>query len=304
VTRPRVLVLALIALAAVSPAVAGAKKGGSGKGPEVIALPNGWQPEGIASGKDGTLFVGSIPTGAVYAADPRTGKGAVRVTAREGRSAIGIKADERDRLFVAGGPRGEGYVYDGRKGTDIARYRLAPEGVTDTFVNDVVLTGDGAFFTDSRQALLYQVTRKGKVRRIPLTGDLVMAAGNNANGIAVVKGRLVIVQSNAGKLFTVDPRTGATKSVALTGGDGNVANGDGLLVSKGRLLVVQNRLNKIAVVKLGSRARSGKITGYITDPGFDVPTTLTESRDSLYAVNARFGTPPGPDVPYNVVRVG
>jgi len=308
VSRSRILLLALCALLAV-PGIAVADKG-SGKGggsrnaPETIALPNGWQPEGIATGSKGTLFVGSIPTGAVYAADPRTGKGAIRVPAQENRSAIGLKADGRDRLWVAGGPRGEGYVYNGRTGAGIAKFRLAPEGVTDTFVNDVVLTGKGAFFTDSRQPLLYQVTRKGTVRRIPLTGDIVYAAGNNANGVVVVKGRLVIVQSNTGKLFTVDERTGVTKAIALTGGDGNVANGDGLLVSKGRLLVVQNRLNKIAVIKLSSRVLSGRITGYLTDPAFDVPTTLTESKGNLYAPNARFGTPPAPTTIYDVVKVG
>jgi hypothetical protein len=309
VSRTRIVILGLTALAvvAVAPALAGADKGpgkgGSKKGPELIPLPDGWRPEGIARGSGNTLFVGSIGSGAVYAADPRTGKGAVRVPAHEGRAAIGLKADGRDRLFVAGGPTGEGYVYDGRKGTDIAKFRLAPDGVTDTFINDVVLTDQGAFFTDSRQAFLYQVTRGGQVRRIPLTGDLVMGAGNNANGIVVAKGRLVIVQSNTGKLFTVT-RSGVTDEITLTGGDGNVANGDGLLVSRGRLLVVQNRLNKIAVIKLSSRVQSGKITGYLTDPDFDVPTTLAEARGNLYAPNARFTTPPTPTTTYNVVKVG
>jgi hypothetical protein len=315
VSRFRIVFLALaaLALAAIAPALAGADKGsgkgGSGKegsgrnAPETIALPNGWRPEGIATGSRGTLFVGSIPTGAVWAADPRTGQGAVRVPAHPGRAAIGLKTGERDRLWVAGGPTGEGYVYNGRTGADIAKFRLAPDGVTDTFINDVVLTNRGAFFTDSRQALLYNVTGKGEVRRIPLTGEMVMQPGNNANGIAVVKGKLVIVQSSAGKLFTVS-RSGVTDEITLTGGDGNVARGDGLLVHKGRLLVVQNTLNKIAVIKVGRRVQSGRITGYITDPDFDVPTTLTESRGELYAPNARFTTPATPDTTYNVVKVG
>ena len=42
--------------------------------PEVIPLPNGWQPEGIAVGNGTTFYVGSIPTGAVYRGDLRTGK--------------------------------------------------------------------------------------------------------------------------------------------------------------------------------------------------------------------------------------
>ena len=41
----------------------------------------------------------------------------------------------------------------------------------------------------------------------------------------------------------------------------------------------------------------------ITHPDFDVPTTIDEHGGNLYAVNARFTTPPGPDVPYWVTRV-
>ena len=37
--------------------------------PQVISLPNGFQPEGIATGNGTTFYVGSIPTGAVYRGD-------------------------------------------------------------------------------------------------------------------------------------------------------------------------------------------------------------------------------------------
>ena len=57
--------------------------------PEVIRLPDGFQPEGIAI-KGTTFYVGSIPTGAVYRGNLRTGRGAVLVRPREGRAAIGL----------------------------------------------------------------------------------------------------------------------------------------------------------------------------------------------------------------------
>ena len=63
--------------------------------PEVIALPNGWQPEGIAIGKGTTFYVGSIPTGAVYRGDLRTGKGSTLVAGAAGRSAIGRGSSRR-----------------------------------------------------------------------------------------------------------------------------------------------------------------------------------------------------------------
>ena len=73
--------------------------GGTTAVPDVIALPDGFQPEGITS--DGTfLYVGSIPTGAVYRADFTDGTGSVLVPAQVGRAAIGLKVDGRGRLFL------------------------------------------------------------------------------------------------------------------------------------------------------------------------------------------------------------
>ena len=39
------------------------------------------------------------------------------------------------------------------------------------------------------------------------------------------------------------------------------------------------------------------------DPDFDVPTTIDDHGSRLYAVNARFGTPPTPTTRYDVVQV-
>ncbi|HEV2930972.1 MAG TPA: hypothetical protein VGW74_20005, partial [Propionibacteriaceae bacterium] len=105
----RLLVLLLMALVALVPATAGAATF-----PDLIRLPDGWLPEGIAAGRGSSLYVGSIPTGAIWTADARTGEGEVLVEGREGRAAIGIKVDKRNRLFVAGGPTGKAFVYDGR----------------------------------------------------------------------------------------------------------------------------------------------------------------------------------------------
>jgi hypothetical protein len=86
-------------------------------------------------------------------------------------------------------------------------------------------------------------------------------------------------------------------------GGGSVPNGDGILLDGKTLYVVQNQLNQIAVVKLKSDLQSGEIVNLITDPAFRVPTTIAEFGSSLYAVNARFGTPPTPDTEYEIVRI-
>jgi sugar lactone lactonase YvrE len=302
----RLLVLLVLAAVAGLPTTAGAATF-----PDTIRLPDGWQPEGIASGRGTSLYVGSIPTGAVWKGDARTGRGDTLVPGREGRAAIGIKVDRRNRLFVAGGPTGKAFVYSARTGRDLASYQLAPAGVA-TFVNDVVVTRKGAFFTDSLNQQLYVVPlgRHGRlpgqeaVRTLPLTGDLVYQTGFNLNGIAAAKGGrvLVVVQSNTGRLFTVNPRTGRTRQIDL-GGE-LVTNGDGLLLAGRVLFVVRNRLNLIAVVKLSRSLSRGRVVAELTDPDFDVPTTLAFTAGHLYTVNARFGVANPETARYDIVRVG
>jgi hypothetical protein len=57
------------------------------------------------------------------------------------------------------------------------------------------------------------------------------------------------------------------------------------------------------VVRLKRNLSAGAIVDTLTDADFDVPTTIAEFRDALYAVNARFGVTPTPDTEYQVVRV-
>ena len=87
-------------------------------------------------------------------------------------------------------------------------------------------------------------------------------------------------------------------------GGATVTNGDGLLLRGRTLYVVRNQLNLIAVVKLNGSLTRGRVVAELTDPDFDVPTTITFTAGSLYAVNARFGTPQPDTARYDVVRVG
>jgi sugar lactone lactonase YvrE len=306
--------LLLVIVAAATVAV-----GGSGTAvaknafPETVRLPDGFQPEGIAI-HGNTFYVGSIPTGAVVRGNLRTGQvGPLVPGVTDGsKAAIGLKVD-RGRLWVAGGPTGKGFVYSARTGEPLATYQLTT--AASTFVNDVVVTRRAAWFTDSRNQVLYRVPigpggrpgTQAQVQAIPLTGAIAatwVAGQFNTNGIdATPNGKtLVIVQSITGKLFTVTP-DGVTREITLTGGDGNVARGDGILLDGKTLYVVQNTLNKIAVIKLDPRLSSGRITRYITDSDFRVPTTVAEHGNRLYLPNARFGTPPTPMTDYDVVQV-
>jgi sugar lactone lactonase YvrE len=291
------LVVAIAALAIATPA-AFAK----GSFPTVIALPNGFQPEGVATGNGTTFYAGSIPTGAIFRGDIRTGLGAVFIQGTAGRAATGLKADH-GRLYVSGAATGKAFVYDTRTGALLKEYQLAAAGGT-TFINDVVVTRSGAYFTNSGSAVLYRVPPDlGPAQTISLTGDFQLAAGFNLNGIdATPDGRtLLSVQTNVGKLFTIAPATGVTHAIDLHGA--TLVNGDGILLQGKTLYVVQNQDNKIAVVKLSTHLDKGTVARTITSPNFDVPTTIARHGARLYAVNARFGTPATPTTAYSVVQV-
>jgi hypothetical protein len=266
--------------------------------PDRIVLPPGFQPEGIDVGRGTTFYVGSIPTGAVYAGDLRTGDGDVLVPGGPGRAAIGVE-EAGGILWVAGGPTGMAFLYDATTGDDIAQVTLT---AGPTFINDVVVTQQAAFFTDSVNPFVYRVDRATlEVTAIPLTGDLVYTTGFNVNGIeATPNGRtLILVQSNTGKLFTADAATGVTDEIDL-GGE-SVASGDGILLAGKTLYVVQNFANLIAKVELAPDLSSGQVVSRTGNAGFAVPTTIARFGNRLYAVNARFGTPPTPSTTYDVI---
>jgi len=174
------------------------------------------------------------------------------------------------------------------------------------------VTSRTAWFTDSRAAQLYALPLgrhgglpgQGKVRTLPLTGDFVLGEGNNLNGIVAARdGRVLLsVQTNTGKLFRINPRTGVTRKVDL--GEATLEAGDGLLLAGRVLFVVQNRPNRIAVVLLSRSLDRGRVVAALTDPDFDVPTTIAFQAGRLYAVNARFGTTDPQPARYDIVRVG
>ena len=298
--RRLVLLLTTLACLAVPSALA------KGSFQETIPLPNGFAPEGIAIGKGDTFYVGSIPTGAVYAGSLRTGTGSVLVPGATGHAATGLKYDH-GRLWVSGAGTGKAFVYSARTGAFLKELQLATSAGP-TFINDVVVTGRAAYFTDSQRPVIYKVSKSwfgapGAVTPITVTGDYQQVAGFNLNGIdATPSGRtLLTVQSATGKLFTIDPKTGATKLIDL--GGATLPNGDGILLHGRTLYVVQNQLDKIAVVKLNHSLTRGVVTREITDDDFDVPTTIAKFGKWLYAVNARFGRASGPDATYQVVQV-
>jgi hypothetical protein len=305
-----ILIAAVVALCAAVAVPAVAHKGGKGENrsshkPDVIALPDGFQPEGITTSKRHTFFVGSRATGAIYKGSLRSGEGDELVAGGGGKQATGLKVDRFGRLFVSGAGSNAIRVYHSRTGALIREYTV-PEA---NFINDVVITRRGAYFTESQvipQLYFIPFGKKGalgELQRIPLTGDFVYGPGFNANGIEKAKGgkTLILVKSSdPGKLYTADAATGVTKEIAL---DKPVTNGDGLLRKGRKLYVVLNRDNVVRELRLSKDLSSATTVRDITSAEFDVPTTIARSGGRNYVVNAKFNSASPTTDTYEVVKV-
>ena len=210
--RRTILLTALVAVIAASAALA------KSSFPQTIALPNGWQPEGIAVGDGNTFYVGSIPTGAVYRGDLRSGKGATFVPGATGRAAIGVEHD-RGRLFVAGGPTGKAFVYNARTGALCGSCSSRPAAARRSSTTSSSPSAPRTSPIRTRRCSTASRSRRTAhpprpPRALPLTGDFQLVGGFNLNGIdATPDGKtLVVVQSATGKLFRVVAATGVTKA--------------------------------------------------------------------------------------------
>lgn len=308
------VILLLAALAAVPGSATAQDRHGHEHPPDQIALPDGWQPEGITT--DGRhLYVGSLADGAIWRADARTGAGEVLAAGAAGRVAVGLDYDRRrDLLWVAGGPTGEVRAQDADTGEVLATY--AVPSTAPGFLNDLVVTPRAVYVTDSfnQELGVIPFARGGHHRHhgsslppetaattLPLTGDLVYQEGFNLNGIVRHQGHLLAVQSNTGLLFDIRARTGDTRLVDL--GATSLVNGDGLESGGCVLYVARNLDNLVPVLRLSRGASRGTEIATLEDPALDVPSTIALTGHSLWAVNARFTTPPTPDTAYSIVRL-
>jgi streptogramin lyase len=284
------------ALAVSSPGVVAAQE----SFPDVIPLPDGFQPEGIAIGQGPTFFAGSLSTGAIVRGDLRTGAVELLVQSASG-PAVGIEVDSHDRVWVAGGPSSDVRVYDGRTGEELALYTGEPG-----FLNDVVVTRDAAYVTNSFASSLTVIPLgpggalpdPSEVGTLPLLG-FPFVPGFNANGIeSWPDGHLIVAHSAAEALYAVDPATGEASEIELGQALPFV---DGITRSGRTLYAVQNRANQIAVIALDPSLSTGTVTATLTNAEFDVPTTVGVFGRDVYAVNARFGTPNPSEAAYSVV---
>jgi sugar lactone lactonase YvrE len=308
VSRATVPLLLLVLLAAVAAPAAATRPA------EVIVLPGATSAEGIAAGRGATFYAGDLFAGDIFRGNVQRGSAELFIDAPAGRMAVGMAADlAHGLLFVAGGFTGQGYVYDLRTGATVATHQFAAPSPTTapptTVINDVAVTRDGAWFTDSRQAQLYfvPVGRAGvpgpRFRTLTVSGPAADTSGAvNLNGIqATANGKtLIVAHSGTSQLYTVDPSSGASAVIAGV----SVPFVDGIVLEAGRLWAVQNFSNQVSRIRLAPDLTSGVVEEVITSELFQVPTTAARFGSRLAVVNAKFdtGIPPSADQ-YEVVLV-
>ena len=263
---------------------------------DVIVLPGATSAEGIANGGGTTFYAGDLFAGDIFRGDVQRGTAELFIdnTLEDGRMAVGMAADlEHDLLFVAGGFTGQAYVYDTVTGSTVATYRFGEANTS--LINDVALTKDGAWFTDSFQSRLYFVPVNeagvpGSFSTLQLTGPAAAISGQfNLNGIqATPNGKtLIVAHSTNGALYTVDPVSGASAAIAGV----SVPNVDGIVLLGRHLWAVQGgNSNQVTRVQLSAHLTSGVIEEVISSDLFQVPATAARFGSRLAVVNAKFDT--------------
>lgn len=276
----------------------------SGKAfPDLIQLPADFGPEGIAVGSGSTFYTGAVAgtRGKILAGDLRTGEFSTLVEP-DGVPTTGMKHDPRSNLlFVARAGSGMGTIYDASSGDLVASYQFksAP-----TFINDVVLTRDAAYFTDTQAAFLYRVALGPAGAPAGDFTTIALPDAFRTNGIAATPNGDDLFVVSGSQLYRIDTETYTPDLVDL--GGATLPNADGLLLDGKTLYVVQNMLNRIAIVELASDYQSGAISGFLTQPfasnaATKVPTTIAKFGSALYAVTAGFAAP-SPDFVVRVAR--
>lgn len=286
--------------------------------PTVLPLPEAAAyPEGVTvDPTSGAVYTNSANTGVVVRLDPETGATAVvgdplnRAEARPDKPmsvALGLKADGEGRLWVAGARTGSMHVVDIATGRRLARF-TTPEGPS--LINDVALTSEAAYFTDTLRPVLWRVSRDAVTDAalepwLSFEGTALRYGEEpNLNGIAATAdGRyLIVVQMKAGRLFRIDTRTREvaaidTADVALDGGDGLVLDGR-------RLYVVRQWAGEVVALDLSPDFATATEVKRISPSELAWPATAAIRGDRLIVANSQLNRrDAGDPEPFSLISI-
>ncbi|WBQ04964.1 superoxide dismutase [Kribbella sp. CA-293567] len=268
----------------------------------VVSTTPGDTPEGIEVTRDGTMYVTSVGTGAVYRGSVRHPKLRPFLPAgSDGRTAAtGVHVDRWGRVLVAGAGTSNLYMYDARG--HLLAIRPAAQG---SFLNDFTFTEDAVYVTDSAHNQLWRasLTENGLGRLKPwLTRDKIEPTPYFLNGIVTDGRSLLVGEQGQDVTYRISLRTKTVRTLAVSGANG-VLSGDGYLLEGRRLYAVHNAGGGKYVTRLAHLDRDWTTARVIADsmPAAtnSTPTTIARDGDRLLWVNSQLDAAPGTP-PYTV----
>ena len=272
---------------------------------EVIVLPGATSAEGIAAGRGATFYAGDLFPGDIFRGMSAAGPPSGSSTSPPAAMAVGMAAHHapqpavrrrwlhRPGLCVQHPDRRDRGQLPVRRPRD--RHDQRRDGHQGGAPGSPTPSGPALFRAGHRAGV--------PGPPVPFTsGPAADTSGEfNLNGIqATANGKTLIVAHSAnGQLYTVDPRTGASATIAGV----SVPQVDGIVLKGRRLWAVQNT-NQVTRIRLDGHLRSGVVQEVITSELFQVPATAARFGRRLAVVNAKFdtGIPPTADQ-YEIVLV-
>lgn len=287
---------------------------------DVIELPGeAFYPEGVAADVDGTVYVASLATGMVVAADPCDGTITELVPAGGPLlNPVGIVVDAtHDALVVCNSDFSFATLpsidwISLADGSVLASHAFDAPG----FCNDLTIDGEGnVYATDSAGARILRVAGIDRMSDTPAETwatdpDFEVGPGEfGLNGIAFDgDDGIYVVNYQQGELHRVAIEAGgdAGAVVPIAVGEAGLAGPDGLeWLGDGALLVAEGGLGAVSRIEVDGAAA----TVSVVQDGFDIPTTTTEPREgSVWVSEGQLDhllgyDPAPPQVPFVVTRL-
>ena len=274
-------------------------------------------PEGIAyDAKQNVIYTGSAATGALVriALDSKqtttVAAGGSVMAVEPFPALLGMKIDTLGRLWVAGGRTGQMAVVDSKSGKLVRKLETPTKDKS--LINDVVVLGATAYFTDSFTPTLWRVVAHGDHIMDPeawlqFAGTPLeyTSPGANLNGIAATADgkHLIVVQMNKGLLFRIGIDDKRVTPIDL-GGE-TVATGDGLVLDGQTLYVVRQGEQEIVTIQLTPDLGKGRVVSRFKHAALAWPATAAKAGDRLLVVNTQFNKRQSKDpvAPFSIVAV-
>ncbi|MEM8858405.1 MAG: hypothetical protein AAGD96_08795 [Chloroflexota bacterium] len=250
----------------------------------------------VSATGDGTLFVGNV-----NGSDEMTVFSEAGVDGRT--TAVGMKIDGEGRLWVAGGATGQIFVYDTADGLLVASFTAPGAG----FINDMAITDDGVYFTDSWNPILWRVTDLAQEEAEPwldFTGTAInYVDGLNLNGIVATEdgSTLIVVHSEEGELYRIDV---ASKAVSwIDTGTIPLTFGDGMVLIENTIYVLRNAFWELVEIQLSEDYTFGTGGEATYSEFFIYPTTLAFTGNTFLVVNSQFNNEGLPSLPFTLAQI-